>query len=532
MTGEQDDAYLVEERRLSKLMDEFLSLRNLAMDCYLSDKISENQDAWVPISLFAAPSRLGNLAHDEVVVAKAVRQNSNRLEVSDDGKQVRRKLGLELNEPVLDDEKIVYMEHLPTHATPAWINSHFTHLDIAATVHVPLVVRLKQQNFSNLDSEQVHDKVPPTFRLPGYAFVEFDTTDVANEVISLFGTKCRSFHTGDDLKACLAEGEESQQSEFDHVRIMPLKQWRRLTEQYLAVLQQRREQLQNVMKGRSGSHDQARFEAGVVGHFTGVHKDTNAKVLKHVFEMVASVTYVDHRRGETKGHVRFKTPHGAALAALFFGREHITQTHKNDTGRLLSAAEQKKRRKSGHQEEKTKPALAQSSDLKDFVGGGEWMDWDVEDETEGVQQEEKHLTTKKPSNSVIKSGIKLRILTGREEHKYWEEIRSKQHKTASLHTANHSLDSRPRHDEPTAPRVAPTRVKHPKRKREHIKFDDEDEEADEEKESRVSEPVEATETGPGTDDVKAKRKRVRTRRRGRKPAAESNEREQNGDDNV
>jgi prolipoprotein diacylglyceryltransferase len=40
-----------------------------------------NDTTGVPISLFAVSGRLGNLANDEAVVAKAVRQNSQRIEV-------------------------------------------------------------------------------------------------------------------------------------------------------------------------------------------------------------------------------------------------------------------------------------------------------------------------------------------------------------------------------------------------------------------------------------------------------------------
>ena len=61
--------------------------------------------------------------------------------------------------------------------------------------------------------------------------------------------------------------------------------------EYELVLQRNKAQLNAVKTSKTGAHLAAHFERGVVGEFSGVHKDTNSKTIK-VKSTVLRETYL------------------------------------------------------------------------------------------------------------------------------------------------------------------------------------------------------------------------------------------------
>ncbi|KAJ3415481.1 hypothetical protein HDV05_004923 [Chytridiales sp. JEL 0842] len=516
--------YLVKERYISALLDEYFNPVNLLIDPFLSGKLKEDADHWIPISVFAASGRLGILANDEAVVAKALRQNSKRIEVSEDGMSIRPKLDLQLD-AAIDVSKTIYVEYLPPFATLSDVETYFSQFGKVTGVYVPMNCHLHSpppNEAKELDEGVVVQ--PHKAKAPGYAFVVFAKGKEMKKVVHGIQEKWVRLRMGDDAGAFFKasrkaagkvdEGETGKELDekvaaWNFVRVMTMTEWTKRTEEYRQHMKSERGRLQQVMSSKVGTHEQVKYHRFTVARFTGVHRNTNRKVLKDLFELVAPVSYISYEKGQTTGHVRFKTKNGAALACTFFAREHVTQANQNDTGTLLSKVEQK-----NMQQKKVKEAVQ-------GLHHEPWIDYEKID-NEG-----------KPVGDMF---VRLQLLKGQEEADYWDELFAAQQRKKAEQKAfanedrvapktclpqeehavcEQSMDVDGAETIPTEPKAKRKKKVAPKRL--HVRFDSDDDK-EEDEEFGVVQPLDlgnADSVLSGGSDGEAKTvKKGRTRKRG------------------
>ncbi|KAI8850320.1 hypothetical protein BC829DRAFT_389767 [Chytridium lagenaria] len=250
------------ERKIVELLESFFTPCSLRIDLLLQNTIKEDPDRWVRMDFFSHGHRLGGLAKDEAVVAKAVRQYSEIL------------------------ERTVYLENLPRDST-----------------YKSLKEMLK--DFATIDqivwpAPLLHGEIyEPSKRTSIYAFV----TCVTEKECLKLRSAIRSLR--------LSKGGRGSQSlkrvrdDLDGIRVLPITEWDFRTKIYMEKQQERKEKLTALLRGASGTETTLKFEGGTVCQFKNVHPNTSAKVLKQLFEMVAPVSFVDYQRGEKEVDIVF-----------------------------------------------------------------------------------------------------------------------------------------------------------------------------------------------------------------------------------
>ncbi|KAJ3063157.1 hypothetical protein HDU99_004969, partial [Rhizoclosmatium hyalinum] len=399
------------EQLIGTLLNAFYSASNLVLDAYLLSRINEA----VPISVFQSPVRLGRLAADEVVVAKAARQKcGDRVCVSADGSTLASNGKNKPTEKMLRKmrEHMLYLEDLPAGTTVKTLHSQFPTIK---SIHLPLT-SIIHQTCSNgpevasfdLDWLQLLAFHPQTaspdspvwsIKLPGFVFVSFDEYyDIENLVELRLGTRKQSLQVGDfaptlnylnqELEYIESHSFETSSKtvadfEWEYVRILPMETWHTRTQEYQSLMHKRRSLLDVTMSSRAGSHASgAEYEPGVVITYTGVHKSTSRKVLKQLFELIAPVSYIDHTIHQTNGFVRFKTAQGASRAFHYFSRQCIVHCSPKDIGTLITSSTQLQKI-----QEKLSNGSKKGSTEVDEEGWGEYgMEFDDNDEEDDNQE--------------------------------------------------------------------------------------------------------------------------------------------------
>jgi hypothetical protein len=115
--------------------------------------------------------------------------------------------------------------------------------------------------------------------------------------------------------------------------------WNKCCKIYLKLQEQQLVRIDALKQAAFGQQSGLQYEAGIIAWFSGIHPQTNSKVLKvqlndslqKLFEMVSSVSFVDYETGSESGHVRFKTPFDAEMAVNYYTRACIYQDGPNDT---------------------------------------------------------------------------------------------------------------------------------------------------------------------------------------------------------
>lgn len=147
-----------------KQMEFYFSDANLSKDRFLSKLLKENP--YVDLAVFTQFNKLSELNIDTNRIAKAL-QKSTILKVSEDGTKVCRITPINRKEDV--DECTVYVQNLPPDADHDWLISIFSKFGLVDYVSIP---RYKSNR-----------------KIKGFAFVEFDTPNNAQECIKAFRKK-------------------------------------------------------------------------------------------------------------------------------------------------------------------------------------------------------------------------------------------------------------------------------------------------------------------------------------------------------
>lgn len=147
-----------------KQMEFYFSDANLNKDRFLSELLKTNP--YVDLDVFTQFNKLRELTIDTNRIAKAL-QKSTILKVSEDGTKVYRITPINKKENI--DECTVYVQNLPPDADHDWIISIFSKFGLVEYVSVP---RYKSNR-----------------KIKGFAFVEFDTPNSAQECLKAFRKK-------------------------------------------------------------------------------------------------------------------------------------------------------------------------------------------------------------------------------------------------------------------------------------------------------------------------------------------------------
>ncbi|KAJ3154551.1 hypothetical protein HDU86_004680 [Geranomyces michiganensis] len=329
--------------------------------------------------------------------------------------------------------------------------------------------------------------IPPEAVNPmsDYAFVVFESVAGCASALAKFADSFRPVTVDTNLLEYLEQ--EDQDAEADggnkevellgKVRVLSKCRWIELSEEYQAALAARHEQLHKVTHQAVGTHS-AEYTAKVVGRFWDVHPATNTKILKRLFEMVAPVAFVEFRRNNGTGYVRFKTSHGAHLASTYFNTEYIVQKNANDCGTLLmqnSKSKGKAKQSAVANAVKTAPG---------FVDEWAELAGDEEQDTSSPHMADDAEPPPKYPN------IKLKLLTGHEESTYWDMIAGKrQDKTAHTSHTSHGPPARP-----------PAETQNPV----HVKFTASDDEEEPQAERKVERPANDRQKDRAEDDNQKK----------------------------
>ncbi|KAJ3125126.1 hypothetical protein HK100_010966 [Physocladia obscura] len=419
------------EEQIVALLSAFFSEANLTVDIYLAALVRSNECTvlncfilGIPISLFESSIRLGKLAFDEVIVAKVVRQKIPILEVSEDGKCIR--LASKSNSNYSEnDQRMFYIEHLPQNAS---VSSLIARVKNVEKIHLPLTTIIHQFSLLSKKSFQISSLVsdsspllslldynvsPPetaaniNIKLPSFVFVSVldmksvtSSCDIFNSADT--GSQWKKLFLGDYentvvhiKKQIYTDSNEAinnlDSDEWNYIRVMPMSEWRTKMTEYKNLLVSRRVELEQAMASRSGMHDSASYESGVVVSYTGVHEATSRKNLK--------------------GYARFKNAKDASMAAFYFSKQNIVQIHANDIGTLITSTEQLMKLKASFKKQNQKSSYI---DIDDDNG---WNDWRVNEDDENKSKDATEYQT---------YGIRLVVLQGQEESDYWDAIYEKQ----------------------------------------------------------------------------------------------------------
>ncbi|KAJ3207339.1 hypothetical protein HDU82_003838 [Entophlyctis luteolus] len=432
-----DDIHVDADALRLQMIAAFFSRASLRSDRFLRAFVLAHR--WIPISVFQSPVRLGVLADDHVVVAKAVRASlsgildvSSSRKVSDDGRSLRMR-STDLADAATPN--MFYVENIPPFAT---VSTLVKRIENISSVHLPLTSIIHQYATSaRCHKISRKSKVfPPKLltlvdftipadrsvepdmdiRLPGFAFVVIQSRTALDPK---FGSRWRPFRLSDSRAiipfiACetkrIGELEDDEVDDWEYARVMSINIWEARMDQYYSLANSKRNQLESAMDLRHGSHSGASYEAGVVVRYSNVHRGTSRKILKTLFELVAPVSFVDYTKGETEGFVRFKTPMGATLATSYFSHQNIVQINSKDVGTLITSVKHLQRLKSSIASERV-----------------EFDEWD---EVELEYHENLEESINLESDVVI--GIRLIVLQGDEEEAYWNEIYQKQQNTSAF----------------------------------------------------------------------------------------------------
>ncbi|KAI9102712.1 hypothetical protein DFS34DRAFT_674126 [Phlyctochytrium arcticum] len=315
------------QKSIANRIQHDLSDSTLYWDLPLAELVASTPEHWVDLHFFS--QRGLQETHDVLVIARALRSGAPDLEVSEDGRKVRRRSSV----PDLCawDDLVIYVERIPPKVT---------HLQLEETF----------RKFGQLDEIILPSSRTNIGRHTGFAFVRYKFKESAANALHQLESQFHPLGRDSDVKAHLQMEKTRGRNATDY-RVMNMSRWRALTSGYVRRLEKKKQELDLCKRPQHNADQRAEFERKVVGKFSNAHVQTTSKVLKRVFGMVAPVVFVDLNDKTGSGYVRFKSSHGLRLASILFTREYIVQKHKDDTGSILSA--------------KSRPARTESAEADD-----------------------------------------------------------------------------------------------------------------------------------------------------------------------
>jgi len=156
-------------KQICQQIEFYFSDANLMKDRYLKQLIDEDKHGYVLLDEFCKFNKVKALTLDTEVIKKALGK-SKKLQVSSDGCKVKRNTPFRVQKDA--DERIIYVECLPREADHDWLRQIFAKYGKVLYTSIP---RYKSTN-----------------DIKGFAFVEFDTVESAENACQCLGTEDKS----------------------------------------------------------------------------------------------------------------------------------------------------------------------------------------------------------------------------------------------------------------------------------------------------------------------------------------------------
>jgi len=282
------DADAARDAKILKQVEFYFSDSNFPKDKFLKAQAALNADGNVPIATIATFERMKKIGGTLEDVVRVMR-SSDQLEVTEDGKYVRRKDPLPENDVTLP--RSIYAKGFPIETTTMEdVEAFFApHGDV-------LCVRLR--------------RIAATKAFKGSAFVEFKTAEAAQQVAA------KELKFTDDAAEPL---------------IIKLK-----SDYLKSKIEARKEKLQKRKADKISAKDESKdgegkkddeadadndeadedepFELGRILKLSGIGADVSREDIKAALEGFG-VEFIDFKRGVDEGHVRFEKEGEASRAA-------------------------------------------------------------------------------------------------------------------------------------------------------------------------------------------------------------------------
>lgn len=263
------------DAKIIKQIEYYFGDFNLPRDKFLREKVKLDE-GWVPIETLLTFNRLKSLTEEESKVADAVRQSS-LLEVSDDGKKVRRSPDKPLPESTTErqqkmDELTVYAKGFPVTATIDDLLEFFGQFGRCLNVFMR--------------------RLPSSRKFKGSVFATFEKEEDAKSFVSREGLKYNEV----ELTRCFKKDHQQEKKKAREARAAEKAQ-----------KQQKQEE--------AAQEEETEIVLGCLLRLGDLGEGTSWESIKQALAPYAEVAFVDYARGRTEAVVRF-AEEGSAQAVL------------------------------------------------------------------------------------------------------------------------------------------------------------------------------------------------------------------------
>ncbi|ORX42029.1 hypothetical protein BCR36DRAFT_308885 [Piromyces finnis] len=290
------------EKEIASKIDFCLSDSNLSYDSLLYSYISE--EGWVPISVFIL-YKLKGLTMDEAEISKSIRKHCKDLEVSEDGKSIRRKKPIP-NE-FKDDSRTIYIEHLPNSISIEKIKTTFEEFGKIKAIYFPDVKKRMSQNENN---KEINSKTDHKKELPiKFLFITYKKKKSVDQAIEKLNTY---------TQVTKSNFKELINNELNGFRILKIKTWRSMTKEYIQIRQKQIEKLKQNSQDNIMNNKEIEFKPGLIAEFR------------------------DYSPHQTYGYIRYKDASSAKIAENYFSRKKVIQVNGLDVSGTLFTTLKKK----------------------------------------------------------------------------------------------------------------------------------------------------------------------------------------------
>ncbi|KAM9959407.1 hypothetical protein ACTFIR_000482 [Dictyostelium discoideum] len=300
--------------QILKQVEYYFSDSNFPRDKFLRSEAAKNVDNYISIDVIASFNRMKTISTDLQLITEALKK-STRLQVSEDGKMVRRLDPLPEN---IDCGKTLYSKGWPEDTTIEKVQEFFN----ANGGHKVISVRLRKKS----------DK---SFK--GSLLADFETEEVVNKIISeapKLGEKELIYQT---FKQFSDEKKDEKEKFFASTNGDKKRKAKKEADR------------ENGDDDNDGDNKDVKKEEeeevmvpGVILCFKGVGKGLHRGDIKEIFSQYGEVQFVGYNSDEENGSVRYKTAESCKRAM-----ESLTETKKEIGGQiptynLLEGEEEKK----------------------------------------------------------------------------------------------------------------------------------------------------------------------------------------------
>jgi len=137
-------------------------------------------------------------------------------------------------------------------------------------------------------------------------------------------------------------------SENNGFRILKIKVWREMTNEYIKKRQLQIEKLKEKNQLSLDITKEIEYKPGLIAEFRGVHPNTNRHILKKLFDLVSATSFIDYSPNQTYGYIRYKDSNSAKIAENYFTRKKVIQVNGLDVSGTLFTTLKKKFEEDGN----------------------------------------------------------------------------------------------------------------------------------------------------------------------------------------